>query len=136
LYYNEEVGPYIPGVNVETCLRHSGVISKDGKNVTRAVVVLAEALPIQYPGRNGRVQTIQELWDGNYKDYRRVGNQSNSVMRSRPMFPAGWQLDVPIALETTILDREQFALIAHRAGLMIGLGDYRPRFGRFEVSGV
>jgi hypothetical protein len=52
------------------------------------------------------------------------------------MFPAGWQLDVPIALETTILDREQFALIAHRAGLMIGLGDYRPRFGRFEVSGV
>ena len=129
LYHDAEIGPYVPGVNVETCFRDAAKLTKQGAAVTRSVVVSEERLPLIYKG----LRDIRGLWESNFKDYRVVGNQQNSVMRCRPMFPV-WSLDVPITLEASILDPGDLRDIAHRAGLMIGLGDYRPRFGRFEVE--
>lgn len=129
LYHDVELGPYIPGVNVETCLRDAAKMTKQGAAVTRSVVVAEDRLPLLYRGP----RDIKGLWEQNHKDYRVVGNQQNSVMRCRPMFPH-WELQVPVTLEASILDPDDLRNIAHRAGLMIGLGDYRPRFGRFEAS--
>lgn len=128
LYHDPDIGPYIPGVNVVTCLRDSAKLTKQGAAVTRAVVVVEDRLPLLFKGP----RAIKDLWEQNFKDYRVVGNQQNSVMRCRPMFP-NWSLKVPIALEEAILDTADLRDIAYRAGLMIGLGDYRPRFGRFKV---
>lgn len=141
LYYDPEVGPYIPGVNVEIMLRDAGKLTKDGTNVTRAVVVAAEKLPLKYEGPRGdNGQGVQDLWEANYKDVRVAGNQANSIIRCRPRFPGPgdrggpWSLTVPIFLEESILDPRELHRISVSAGLMIGLGDYRPRFGRFTVE--
>lgn len=137
MYYDPEIGPYIPGVNVETCLRDSGKISKLGTAITRGVIVPTDKLPLLYDGPRGNGSDLQELWDANLKDYRVVGNQQNSVMRCRPCFKpnsAAWELDVPIYVEPSIIDPDEVISVAKRAGLMIGLGDYRPRFGRFSVK--
>lgn len=136
LYHDPEIGPYIPGANVETCLRDSGKITRQGTAVVRAVVVSEDKLPLVYDGpRGNNGRGTQDIWEANYKDLRRVGNQQNSVMRCRPMF-SGWSLRVPVLLEQSILDRRDLLEIADRAGQMIGLGDYRPRFGRFTVEVV
>ena len=129
LYHDQTIGPYIPGVNVETCLRDAAKLTKQGTTVTRAVMVMDDRLPLAFKGP----RDIRGLWESNFKDYRVVGNQQNAVMRCRPMF-AAWEFDVPILLEGSLLDAADLRDIAHRAGLMIGLGDYRPRFGRFEVA--
>lgn len=139
LYHDAEVGPYIPGVNVETCLRDAGKITRQGSAVTRGVVVPVDRLPLLYDGPRGNGNGVQELWDANLKDYRVVGNQQNSVMRCRPCFKpnnAKWEVKVPILIEPTILDPDDLIELARRAGMMIGLGDYRPRFGRFSVKAV
>lgn len=130
LYYDETLGPYIPGVNVETMLRDAGKLTKQGSAITRGVIVVEDKIPLAYKGPRG---TPQVLWDANLKDYRVVGNQQNSVMRCRPKFP-GWELHASLLVEPSIIDPSDVRLIAEKAGLMIGLGDYRPRFGRFTVA--
>lgn len=134
LYFDPAVGPYLPGVNLETCLRDAGKITRLGTAVTRGVVCLDDKLPVMYDGPRG---TVQELWDANLKDYRRVGNQMNSVMRCRPCFKpnsAGWELTATLMVEPKIIDPGEVVSLAERAGQMIGIGDYRPRFGRFTVE--
>lgn len=134
LYHDDEVGPYLPGVNVETCLRDAAKLTRQGAAVTRAVVCDAEKVPVQYNGPRGtNKHGVQEIWDANLKDYRRVGNQQNSVMRCRPMFP-GWEMTASFYVEPSIIDVRDVMSIAEKAGVMIGLGDYRPRFGRFNVE--
>lgn len=134
MYHDRELGPYLPGVNVTTCLRDAGKITKQGTAVTRALVVQQEKVPLLYDGPRGiNGRGLQDLWDRNYKDTRDAGNQANRIMRTRPMFPQ-WEIKVPLVLETSILDLRDLEDIAERAGLMVGLGDYRPRFGRFEAK--
>lgn len=134
LYHDPELGPYLPAVNMEKCLEDAGKITKQGTTIKRAVVAATDKLPVQYRGPRGvNGRGTQELWDANLKDIRVVGNQKNRLMRCRPMFPA-WSLDVPLYLELSLMDERDLRAIAQRAGLMVGLGDYRPRFGRFEVA--
>jgi hypothetical protein len=137
LYHDTEVGPYIPAVNVEICLRDAAKINRQGVNITRGVVVTSDKLPLEYDGPRGTGSAgIHELYEANLKDYRVVGNQKNSIMRCRPKFPAGWKVTVPISFEQSVINRDDLLDIAERAGMLIGLGDYRPRFGRFTVEEV
>jgi hypothetical protein len=69
-----------------------------------------------------------------YLDARPVVIQRNRVVRIRPVFAPGWKLD----FEAEVLDDEiQSSLLqdvlAH-AGKAVGIGEYRPRFGRFNVT--
>jgi hypothetical protein len=134
LYHDAELGPYLPGVNAEACLLEAAKITKQGPAIKRGVTAAAEKLPIRDYGHRGTTPpTIQELWDANLKDIQSVGNQQNRVMRCRPMFPR-WSLTVPLLFESAVIDERDLRAIAERAGIMVGLGDYRPRYGRFEVA--
>jgi hypothetical protein len=136
LYYDPDLGPYIPAVNVEICLRDAAKINRQGANITRGVVVTGDKLVLQYDGPRGLGGRIHDLYEANLKDYRVVGNQQNSIMRCRPKFPLGWSVEVPISFEPSVMDRDDLIDIADRAGALIGLGDYRPRYGRFSVEEV
>ena len=132
LYWDEVNGPYIPGVNVEIMLRDAGKLTKQGAAVTRGVLVTQSELPLQFSARKAK-QSKQDLWDQNLKWITAVGNQKARVMRCRPMF-GGWSLSVPLMVQEDVLNVEDVVAIAERGGVMIGLGDYRPRFGRFTVE--
>lgn len=77
--------------------------------------------------------TPARAWD--YLDRRRVTVQRQGVTRERPAFAAGWSVTVqlmcqspsyipPLALHQALND----------AGRLVGVGDFRPSFGRFVVS--
>lgn len=71
-------------------------------------------------------------WD--YLDKRRVCIQRNSITRSRPAFHAGWK--VTIILQTQLpeyIAPELLNSTVQAAGRLIGVGDFRPSFGRFAV---
>lgn len=72
-------------------------------------------------------------WD--HLDRRRVRVQQNGITRERPAFNAGWSAEVVFMITTpeyitTSLLRQTFM----RAGLLVGVGDFRPTFGRFSVT--
>jgi hypothetical protein len=64
---------------------------------------------------------------------RRVRIKQASVMRYRPEFPAGWQLAFQLSILDPELPAEVVREILDLAG-KYGIGDYRPKFGRFQVD--
>ena len=61
----------------------------------------------------------------------RVNNKT--VIRTRPRFD-DWSVRVSVAFLPTMIDRSALTDIVCYAGEMVGLGDYRPKFGRFRVQ--
>jgi hypothetical protein len=75
-----------------------------------------------------------DRWD--YEDRRRVVVQRNGVNRTRPAMKAGWRADfqLQVNLPEYIAPAMLNEIIAS-AGRLIGLGDFRPTYGRFAVVG-
>lgn len=71
-------------------------------------------------------------WD--YEDKRRVVIQRNAITRTRPAMKAGWtckiqlQVNLPEYVSPTLLNE-----VITSAGKLIGIGDFRPTFGRFQI---
>lgn len=63
----------------------------------------------------------------------RVKVNRAAVARSRLMVDAGWELPFAIDVIDDQMRPEVLQQILEEAGRAIGIGDYRPRYGRFEV---
>lgn len=72
-------------------------------------------------------------WD--YIDQRRVVIQRNGVTRSRPAMRAGWKAEIQLMINTPEYIDQAFLLeVLGTAGRLIGVGDFRPTYGRFDVT--
>lgn len=73
-------------------------------------------------------------WD--YEDRRRVVIQRNGITRTRPAMKAGWRAEFVLLVTTPEYISPQFLQqVIAKAGLLVGVGDFRPTFGRFGVVG-
>ena len=72
-------------------------------------------------------------WD--YEDRRRVTVQRNGITRIRPALKEGWtatirlMVNIPEYVDTFLLRS-----VLDDAGRLVGVGDFRPTFGRFTVA--
>ena len=72
-------------------------------------------------------------WD--YLDARRVMVQRSGVTRQRPAMNAGWTAELQFMLMTPeYIDPKLFHSVLADAGRLIGVGDFRPTYGRFFVK--
>jgi hypothetical protein len=73
-------------------------------------------------------------WD--YEDKRRVRIQRQGVNRVRPAMKAGWQVSIDLLINLPeYVDPISLREVIEQAGRLIGVGDYRPTFGRFGIVG-
>jgi hypothetical protein len=71
-------------------------------------------------------------WD--YVDKRRVVVQRNAVTRMRPAFQKGWTATFQfLILLPEYIDAAMLLETLTQAGRVIGVGDFIPSFGRFQV---
>lgn len=72
-------------------------------------------------------------WD--YLDQRRVTVQRQGVTRVRPAFLPGWHatFDLQVLLPEYVSSADLLDVIT-KAGQLVGVGDFRPTFGRFQVT--
>lgn len=72
-------------------------------------------------------------WD--YEDRRRVVIQRNGITRTRPAMRSGWcaTFEISVILPEYISQTDLSEVITN-AGRLIGIGDFRPTYGRFVVS--
>ena len=130
LYHNEKLGPYIPAGWLKALIRDAAKITRRGTDVTRAVFIMDLHYPLEYKGP----RDIETMYKEGFYDRRMVGNQGNRVLRTRPKFE-GWAVEFEMMYDTTIFDNPtQMEGIINTGGRMIGLGDYRPTFGRFTAE--
>lgn len=129
--YMDDQGPYIPAFNVERSLKQGGTVSRNGTRVEKAFFSNPECdhSPLIYDGP----RRIEDLWaDYSFRDSRLVKVGTSRVVRVRPKIDH-WRLVLTGELDTAIIDYEEFQRVADDAGRMAALGDYRPRFGRYDA---
>lgn len=132
LYFDKEIGPYIPGPNVFRSLINGARITKAGKKIERGVLVNDLVMPLLYRGP----RDLAGLWgdgESEYVDVRTVVVQRNKVDRCRPIF-RDWKFEAEVILDPKIIDFDEFAAVAQDAGAMEGIGDYRLMYGRYSVE--
>jgi len=75
-----------------------------------------------------------KIWD--YEHRCRVTIQRTGITRTRPAFKQGWRVEVPLMcnLPEYVSPSDLNDAVAS-AGRLIGVGDFRPTYGRFQVVG-
>lgn len=98
------------------------------KTILSHLVATQELLPLVHPSDGSMIK--------NYTiDVRPVVVQKARVLRARPRYDA-WRTSVVIEYDPVLVPKDkslQIIDIYADAGSRVGIGDYRPRFGRFRV---
>lgn len=130
LYLDPDVGPFIPGENIMRTLVDGAKLTRNGMKVTRGVFISTDINPLAYDGP----RTVDGLWeDKRFVHTASVKVQTARVMRTRPIFYT-WATSAEGTLDESVLDFADLKAVAEQAGALCGLGDWRPRFGRFTVE--
>lgn len=132
IYHDPKIGPYIPGAWLDKNLEEGGRGEKLGKTIRAAVKCIDELIPLEYDGP----RDIEKLFAaGKFADLRAVGVGPSRTIRTRPHFEK-WALTASFFYEDEAVNPAALMRAAARSGAMIGLGDYRPRFGLYDVKEV
>lgn len=67
-------------------------------------------------------------------DKRPVVIRGSRIVRQRPMMKEGWELSFTVNILDEQLPAEAVKRILEHAGRFVGIGDFRPRFGRFIIE--
>ena len=127
--YLKDGKPCIPGEVIEACLMEAARKRKKGKQAQAGIIVPDDSL-IEYDGP----QDPAEMWEsGDFIHKVGVKVQRNKVMRTRPIFKK-WALSLEILYLDSLLNKSEVESFVEIAGQIIGIGDWRPKFGRFTVA--
>lgn len=130
IYYMPGLGPFIPAPNLQKSLIEGARLTKSGKKIERGVFIETIMIPVEYDGP----RDIEEMWEDSRFTHRapvKVGMAR--VMRTRPVFPS-WKLTATGMYDASIINLADLRSAAQTAGQMIGLGDYRPTYGRYACT--
>jgi hypothetical protein len=127
-YHDKDLGFYLSAEMLEACIREGCKANKNGQKAKIAIFVVEEKIVLGHDGPS----TIEEAYaEVDMKDIRTVTVNNSKILRCRPRFNRWW-LEFTVELDETILSFEEFCHALDIAGRQKGLGDYRPRYGRFE----
>ena len=121
----------IPSGNIESALVEAGKKSKLGKTFKSGVFVYDDAI-LSFDGP----KTPEARWaTGTCHDFRPVVVNKARIMRTRPVFN-GWSTTITVMFDPEQINKEQIDSAMDTLGKVIGIGDNRPRYGRFEAKSV
>lgn len=119
----------IPGEYLRQAIIHAAKYKQDPRSPRKSLMDLVKASVISL---TPLASLGSKKWE--FEDRRRVVIQRSAVTRVRPAFREGWQIEVEIMVNmpqyiTPALLHE----LVTDAGRLIGIGDFRPTYGRFRV---
>lgn len=129
LYRNEQGEISLPGEYVRQSVIHASKYWQDPRNPRKSAMDLVKAgvvclTPLASLG----------IKEPDYLDRRRVVVQRNAVVRVRPAICKGWTCEMLFqVMLPEYITPEFFHELLLQAGRLIGVGDFRPTFGRYTV---
>jgi len=130
VYRNEAGEICIPGEYLRGAIIHAAKFQQDPRSPRKSAMDLFKAA----------IVSLTELaslgakdWD--YLDKRRVVIQRNGVTRCRPAMKEGWKATFILMVNLPeYIDQQLLNSTIQMAGKVIGLADFRPSYGRFNVT--
>ena len=121
--------PCLPGEVLEAALVNGARKNKRGKQA-QAGLMCPDNYPIIYDGPTN----LDELWqDENFRLVAGVKVGQARIMRTRPIFRQ-WACEFTVMYDPSLLNEGEIWDMVRLAGEVVGLCDWRPRFGRFSVA--
>jgi hypothetical protein len=132
IYRDEDGHICLPGEYLRMAMVYAAKFRQDPRSPRKSAFDLFKAgiVPLTEMAKiNGGTKN----WD--FIDQRRVVIQRNSVTRMRPAFLKGWSAEIEMLVNVPeYIDYQFFSEVLEMAGRLIGVGDFRPTYGRFHVA--
>lgn len=120
----------LPGEYLRQSIIHAAKFRQDPRSPRKSAMDLYKAGVVsltEYASLGSRE------WD--YLDARRVVVQRSAVTRQRPAFNKGWRATIDLSvLVPEYIEPPTLLEVIGQAGRLIGVGDFRPTYGRFNVT--
>lgn len=127
--YMSESGPVLPAQLIDAALINGAKKSKEGVSA-KSGLFCPEHAPLEYDGP----RTADELWeDDRFRHSALVKVGMARVVRTRPIFES-WTATVKINVEESVVNPSRVDDWIVTTGSIVGLGDWRPRYGRYEAT--
>jgi hypothetical protein len=129
LYWSDTLGLYLPNAMLEAMFEDAAAKLRLRDAVKAGIFVDAD---FGVPLRCEHSHNLERLRaDPRYRIRTGVVVQRSRVMRTRAMIPTGWTAEVLIDFDESLLNLDQVSDVLTKGGAHIGLGTWRPKFGRF-----
>jgi len=127
--YLQDGAPCIPGEVLEAHLLDAAKKRRMGPKV-KAGLYCDGNFPLLYDGP----RDPDALWaDPAFRWTVPARVQRNCIMRTRPMFRE-WGVRFQVTFNESLLNQHEIIDLLHLGGEQVGLGDWRPKFGRYIVA--
>lgn len=130
VYRMDDGGLAIPGEQLRMAIINAAKFRQDPRSPRKSAMDLFKAgviviTPLSPVGK--------DTWD--YEHKCRVVVQRNGITRTRPALKAGWEVEFDVQINLPeYISAEILNEVAANAGRLLGLGDFRPTYGRFQVT--
>ena len=132
-YVDEKGNIVVPEANLLAVIVKGASKTKKGPTAKAGVLGTVNGVDGKFNFPHKGDKSPEALWEsGKFADRRRVRVQQSSNMRTRPKFPE-WSCEFELEVDEDACDLEDVRQWLETAGKSVGLGDYRPMFGRFDV---
>jgi hypothetical protein len=129
VYRNDDGLLCIPGEYLRGAIIHAAKFQQDPRSPRKSAMDLFKASIVSL---TDLASLGAKDWD--YLDKRRVVIQRNGVTRCRPAMKEGWKATFILMVNLPeYIDDQLLNSTIQAAGKLIGLADFRPSFGRFNV---
>jgi len=120
----------IPADNILAGIIDGARKSRNGKKVEAGVFCSKPYFPLLFKGPKD-VQALSQ--DAAFADYRSVAVNGKRIMRSRPRF-TDWRLKFEVVFNPSLVNQRDVMAAVEACGEQCGIGDFRPRYGRFHIE--
>jgi hypothetical protein len=127
----------IPDYVIESTIIGGAKKSKRGPQA-KCGLFFTEHASLQFDGKPDEItdETLAEMFaSGKFTHTIGVKVGMSKVMRTRPIF-RNWSLSATCQFDPDVLNQRDIEEIASDAGKLVGLGDWRPKHGRFNAEVV
>lgn len=120
----------IPGEYVRQSAIHASKYEQDPRSPRKSLMDLMKAALVS-------LTDLASLGvkEPDFMDQRRVVIQRSAVTRTRPAMRSGWKAKFILMINLPeYVPPQRLNYILQQAGRIVGLADFRPSFGRFQVN--
>lgn len=132
IYRDSDGDICLPGEYLRMSMCYAAKFKQDPRSPRKSAFDLFKAAIVPVT-ELAKINGGTKQWD--FIDQRRVVIQRNAITRMRPAFLKGWSAEVEIMVNIPeYVDFTLFSEVLSMAGRLIGVADFRPSYGRFDIA--